>query len=129
MCLLVCSLCCVVFFFKQKTSYEVCISDLSSDVCSSDLVPLQTGLCATVEIVVSDDDTAIALGSGSVPVLATPRLVALCEQAAVAAIDGELADGSTSDRKGVVKGKRGSDSDDIGGRGILQKTDNMTLTS
>src|SRR3546814_11048760 len=96
MCLLVCSLCCVVFFFKQKTSYEVCISDLSSDVCSSDLVPLQTGLCATVEIVVSDDDTAIALGSGSVPVLATPRLVALCEQAAVAAIDGELADGSTS---------------------------------
>src|SRR3546814_3774384 len=26
-----------VFFFKQKTSYELRISDLSSDVCSSDL--------------------------------------------------------------------------------------------
>src|SRR3546814_9583462 len=25
------------FFFKQKTAYEVCISDWSSDVCSSDL--------------------------------------------------------------------------------------------
>src|SRR3546814_5615196 len=27
----------VVFFFKQKTAYEVRISDWSSDVCSSDL--------------------------------------------------------------------------------------------
>jgi fluoroacetyl-CoA thioesterase len=59
-------------------------------------VSLQTGLSATVEIVVGDDDTAIALGSGSVPVLATPRLVALCEQAAVAALVGQLADGTTS---------------------------------
>src|SRR3546814_10273256 len=29
---------CLVFFFKQKTSYEMRISDWSSDVCSSDLV-------------------------------------------------------------------------------------------
>src|SRR3546814_2873816 len=29
-----------VFVFKQKTAYEVRISDWSSDVCSSDLVPL-----------------------------------------------------------------------------------------
>src|SRR3546814_3953462 len=29
--------CCVVFFFKQKTAYEMRISDWSSDVCSSDL--------------------------------------------------------------------------------------------
>src|SRR3546814_9653852 len=28
---------CYVFFFKQKTAYEVRISDWSSDVCSSDL--------------------------------------------------------------------------------------------
>src|SRR3546814_2999290 len=28
---------CVVFFFKQKTAYELRISDWSSDVCSSDL--------------------------------------------------------------------------------------------
>src|SRR3546814_5068236 len=27
----------MVFFFKQKTAYEMLISDLSSDVCSSDL--------------------------------------------------------------------------------------------
>src|SRR3546814_6443837 len=28
----------LLFFFKQKTAYEMCISDWSSDVCSSDLV-------------------------------------------------------------------------------------------
>src|SRR3546814_2840542 len=45
MCMLgVCStyiLCCLIscfFFFKQKTAYEMRISDWSSDVCSSDLV-------------------------------------------------------------------------------------------
>src|SRR3546814_4338629 len=29
--------CCCVFFVKQKTAYEMRISDWSSDVCSSDL--------------------------------------------------------------------------------------------
>src|SRR3546814_16396685 len=32
-----CVLCVLVFFFKQKTAYEMRISDWSSDVCSSDL--------------------------------------------------------------------------------------------
>src|SRR3546814_5181574 len=30
-------MCCCLFFYKQKTAYEVRISDLSSGVCSSDL--------------------------------------------------------------------------------------------
>src|SRR3546814_6221761 len=30
-------MCCLFFFFKQKTAYEMRISDWSSDVCSSDL--------------------------------------------------------------------------------------------
>src|SRR3546814_4801277 len=29
---------CILFFFKQKTAYEMRISDWSSDVCSSDLI-------------------------------------------------------------------------------------------
>src|SRR3546814_15113111 len=33
-------LCILFFFFKQKTAYEMRISDWSSDVCSSDPVPL-----------------------------------------------------------------------------------------
>src|SRR3546814_4453135 len=34
---------CVVFFFKQKTAYEMRISDWSSDVCSSDLQRVARG--------------------------------------------------------------------------------------
>src|SRR3546814_2070055 len=34
-----CGMLCVLFFFKQKTAYEMRISDWSSDVCSSDLQP------------------------------------------------------------------------------------------
>src|SRR3546814_5546013 len=33
-------MCDIFFFFKQKTAYEMRISDWSSDVCSSDLYPL-----------------------------------------------------------------------------------------
>src|SRR3546814_3679240 len=37
--------CYVFFFFKQKTAYEMRISDWSSDVCSSDLCPYRLGRC------------------------------------------------------------------------------------
>ncbi len=42
------------------------------------------------------DDTAEAFGTGQVPVLATPRLIALCEEASCAAIHHQLAKGLTS---------------------------------
>src|SRR3546814_10719434 len=35
--MMTCGFLCGVFFFKQKTAYEMRISDWSSDVCSSDL--------------------------------------------------------------------------------------------
>lgn len=59
-------------------------------------MPPRQGSSATIELTVSDPDTAIAMLSGSVPVLATPRLVALFEEAAMAAIDGQLAPTETS---------------------------------
>ena len=31
-----------VFFFKQKTAYEIGTGDWSSDVCSSDLIAVET---------------------------------------------------------------------------------------
>ena len=46
--------------------------------------------------VVGEEDTAIRAGSGDVPVLATPRLLALAEAASVAAITPNLAPGMTS---------------------------------
>jgi len=42
---------------------------------------------ARLHFVVTDADTAIALGSGDLPVLATPRLIAWCEAACVACLD------------------------------------------
>jgi len=54
------------------------------------------GLRGRAAHTITDADTAIALRSGEVPVLGTPRLVALMEEATVQAIDGSLADGETS---------------------------------
>ena len=59
-------------------------------------VPLEVGLVGSAELDVVDADTAIALGSGDVPVLGTPRVVALCEAATVAAVAGHLDEGQTS---------------------------------
>jgi fluoroacetyl-CoA thioesterase len=59
------------------------------------------GLRASVRIVVSEADTAITAGSGNVPVLATPRLLALAEAAAVAALAPHLDPGLTSVGTGV----------------------------
>jgi len=59
-------------------------------------MPLQAGLAASVTMTVSSADTAIALRSGSVPVLATPRLLALCEEAAVQAVHARLDEAATT---------------------------------
>lgn len=49
-----------------------------------------------VELTVTEADTAQALGSGDVPVLATPRVVALAEAACVAVTVGRLGPGDTT---------------------------------
>jgi fluoroacetyl-CoA thioesterase len=54
------------------------------------------GLRATVRAGVGESDTALALGSGDVPVLGTPRLVALAEAACVAAVAPRLGGGQTT---------------------------------
>lgn len=59
----------------------------------SELTP---GLGAKVELTVTDADTAQALGSGDVPVLGTPRVVALAEAATVLATARSLDRGQTT---------------------------------
>src|SRR3546814_1132691 len=48
----------IVFFFKQKTAYEMRISDWSSDVCSSDLSDARTG-----QHVITQFDIAVPLAT------------------------------------------------------------------
>src|SRR3546814_2359628 len=57
-----CICCCVLcfFFFKQKTAYEMRISDWSSDVCSSDLCQSQCLL--SIGLLLNRNRTAITLG-------------------------------------------------------------------
>jgi fluoroacetyl-CoA thioesterase len=57
---------------------------------------LTPGLSARVELTVTDPDTAQAVGSGDVPVLATPRVLALAEAATVAATATRISPGSTT---------------------------------
>ena len=59
-------------------------------------MPPTQGASATVDLTVADADTAISMLSGEVPVLATPRLVALFEEAAMKAIAGQLGSNETS---------------------------------
>jgi fluoroacetyl-CoA thioesterase len=49
-----------------------------------------SGLTAQIELTVGPQDTAQHFRSGDVPVLATPRLIAMCEEAACRATDGHL---------------------------------------
>src|SRR3546814_19174983 len=109
-------LCNLFFFFKQKTAYEMRISDWSSDVCSSDLARL--GLSKLEHLVVQDifmTETAyladvILPASTHAEKLGTftntDRLVQL---------------GRPADRKSVVSGKSVSVRVDLGGRRIIKK--------
>ena len=59
-------------------------------------MPPMPGLRGQAAHTVTDADTAIALRSGKVPTLATPRLVALLEEATVSALNGCLGKEETS---------------------------------
>lgn len=57
---------------------------------------LETGLTHTSSLTVTEALTAKAMGSGDMPVLATPAMMALMENAAMSAVAPELPEGSTT---------------------------------
>lgn len=59
-------------------------------------VPIEPGAQARLAHIVTSDDTAVALGSGEVPVLATSRLIAWCEGATLDALRPHESDGVTT---------------------------------
>src|SRR3546814_11038158 len=116
----------VVFFFKQKTAYEVRISDWSSDVCSSDLEYIARNALHRHDKEVAGEelggDSRESLGAGSL------------ENCRVTGVGGNvlLEDGHCSwvvveDRKGVVEGQSVSVRVDLGGRRIIQKNKKIGL--
>ena len=59
-------------------------------------MPLTPGRKGRAETLVSEHNTAAAVGSGALPVFATPMMAALMEKAAVAALEGCLEEGQGS---------------------------------
>ncbi len=57
---------------------------------------LEKGLSATSRTVVCPENTARSMGSGDLPVFATPAMVALMENAAMTAVATALPEGSTT---------------------------------
>ena len=57
---------------------------------------VEVGLNHTSELTVTNAVTAVRMGSGDMPVLATPAMMALMENAAMLAVADELPEGSTT---------------------------------
>ena len=57
---------------------------------------IEVGLKHTSELTVNESVTAIRMGSGDLPVLATPAMMALMENAAMLAVAAELPEGCTT---------------------------------
>src|SRR3546814_13669667 len=104
--MIVCVCLYVVFFFKQKTAYEMRISDWSSDVCSSDLEP----------------NAERRLGHYSEGIPSIEPLQSRFHAAASKRIGAVLKSSlMLSDRKSVVEGKSVSVRVDLGGRRVIKK--------
>src|SRR3546814_15871021 len=127
------------FFFKQKTAYEMRISDWSSDVCSSDLFALAVVILFHHEArrQLGDVGTDDALERARAQDNVAGGLVAdvhAGQQIGVAALEGvggdehgipvkhhAVADAAFLDRKSVVSGKGVSVRLDFGGRRTIKK--------
>ena len=57
---------------------------------------IETGLKHTSELTVTEDVTAMVIGSGDMAVLATPMMMALMENAAMLAVKDKLPEGCTT---------------------------------
>src|SRR3546814_16907904 len=114
---------CCLFFFKQKTAYEMRISDWSSDVCSSDLDQQSTpggGSGATPITLVVVEELVVPSWVVLVAPDGTDVLVAAAGSARTPAKSRPVTS-TTSDRKSVESGKSVSVRVDLGGRRIIKK--------
>lgn len=62
----------------------------------NDRIMIEIGLKHTSELTVTDAVTAVKVGSGDMPVLATPMMMALMENAAMLAVRDALPEGCTT---------------------------------
>src|SRR3546814_14135775 len=120
-------MCTNFFFFKQKTAYELRISDWSSDVCSSDLLQLFRRDAAARPVILADtvehgDDIVAhrngADASGRVAIAVEYRC--RCDRLQLP-VGGHGPRARARDRESVVEGKSVSESVDHGGCRYFQE--------
>src|SRR3546814_16583383 len=118
------------FVFKQKTAYEMRISDWSSDVCSSDLKLIIDGKRGQA-ILGEHDPVEAELSANITLVQGIPSgekmdwiIEKAVELGAVRVVP--ITARRSVDRKSVVSGQRVSVRVDLGGRRIIQKKKDKT---
>src|SRR3546814_17954596 len=115
------------FFFKQKTAYEMRISDWSSDVCSSDL----DAACPVrqhEQVGVRDRELVAEQELPSFELLLDQRIAAVQVREALLAHFGK-GRRIEPDRKSVVEGKSVSVRVVLGGRRIIPKETHRHVTA
>src|SRR3546814_19638147 len=121
----------VFFFFKQKTAYEMRISDWSSDVCSSDL-HLAGGALLHHDLLMAVDARAAAVdgGDGEREELEVQRIDArvgdhvhaqLRRHGRIVLLRSQMDEAVVADRKSVGSEKSGSVRVDLVGRRITKQ--------
>src|SRR3546814_10263111 len=131
--LVLCS--CVFFFFKQKTAYEMRISDWSSDVCSSDLAAADRQAALAGSLARGADGCAAGQhpgGRGALPARRRGRQQPGRAGAGAfrsgGALGSRLRLTCVTDRKSVVEGKSGSGRVDLRGRPYRKKKKTQSKT-
>src|SRR3546814_15479227 len=121
---------CLCFVFKQKTAYEMRISDWSSDVCSSDLLDSITRLARAYNTVQPTSGKVLTGGVDANALQKPKRFFGAArnveEGGSLTIIATALIDTGSrmEDRTSVVSGTRVSVRVDLGGRRFLKKKKN-----
>src|SRR3546814_20207569 len=120
---------CGYFFFKQKTAYEMRISDWSSDVCSSDLIADGSDILGACDSAKARHANTVVVQREVANTGEVGRRKNTC--ASRSQIRNRYRRSARMiDRKRVVTGKRVSVRVDLGGRRIIKKNtcNNTTIT-
>src|SRR3546814_19140747 len=122
----------LVFFFKQKTAYEMRISYWSSDVCSSDLAARASRRRGRTIVRARKSDRRMEMTkaiASTMPrrsrsartVRVMSRVFSVASSIGLPGPRATAAELMGVDRKSVVEGQRGSGRVDLGGRRLIKK--------
>src|SRR3546814_15191846 len=111
-----CNECVRVFFFNQKTAYELRISDWSSDVCSSDLACVRNGGRLSIAM----RPITIPSGTPTAPPTRPTRTDSNSRSRTISPRRPPTARSREIDRKSVVEGQSESVRVELGSRRIVK---------